>query len=717
MTKKSIRGRALSAGVALAAIAAALPAQAEEAAVLGEAAAEAGAEAGTLGAEITVYGRHEGYDVRNASSPTKTDTPLIDVPQAVAVLNRMQLDDQGVDSLNEALRYVPGVVLGQGEGHRDQVTLRGQNSSADFFLDGLRDDAQYYRPLYNTERVEVLKGANAMIFGRGGGGGVINRVSKAADMQDTFGSFAGSLGSWGDWTVAADANLPLATDVALRLNATREEFDSHRDSFSGHFTGIAPTLGFDLGEATRMVVAYEYGADRRLTDRGIPSIRPVATEPGHPIPGQYRTFFGSEELNRGSVDSHIGRARIDHEISDSLSANLTAQYAHYDKYYGNLVPRSATATTVTLEGYNSTTTRENAIVQGNLVWRGETGPITHTLLTGVEASWQDTAATRSEAFFGAGRTLTSGALPLARPLAIPAAVFGPLSRSSVSDVKVLSAYIQDQLAFGEHIQLVAGLRYDDFRIHSLNVMNGFAASRSDSKWSPRVGLIAKPQANISVYASYAISFLPQSGDQFAVLDATTATLAPEKFRNIEAGLKWDFTPELGLTAAVYRLDRTNTRSTNPLNGQPVLTGESRAKGFEIALNGRITPELQASLGYARQDGTIRAATTAAPAGRRLAQLPKHQLTAWTRYDFTRRFGLGLGMVHQSAQFATISNAVRLPGFTRFDAAAFFDVNDRVALQVNAENLTDRRYFPSAHTDNNISTGEPFNVKATVRVKF
>ena len=714
MTKTSIISRGLGTGAAIAALATALPAQAEEAPTV---LAEAAAEAALTGAEITVYGRHEGYDVNNASSPTKTDTPLIDVPQTVAVLNRTQLDDQAVASLNEALLYVPGVVLGQGEGHRDQVTLRGQNSTADFFLDGLRDDAQYYRPLFNTDRVEVLKGANAMIFGRGGGGGVINRVSKTADTQDTFGSLAGSLGSWGDWTVAADANLPLSAQAAVRINATYEDFDNHRDRFDGHFTGVAPTVGFDLGEATHVVVAYEYGADRRLTDRGIPSIRPVASEPGRPISGHYRTFFGTEAMNRGSVDSHIARARIDHTISDGLSANLTAQYAHYDKYYGNLVPRSATATTVTLEGYNSTTVRENAIVQGNLVWRGETGPVSHTLLTGVEAAWQDTAATRHEALFGSGRTLHSGALPLARQLAVPAVVFGPLSRSSISDVKVLSAYIQDQLAFGENLQLVAGLRYDDFRIRSRNVINGFAASRSDSKWSPRVGIIVKPQANISLYASYAISFLPQSGDQFAVLDATTATLAPEKFRNLEAGVKWDLTPELGLTTAVYQLDRTNTRSTNPLNGQPVLTGKSRAKGVEIALNGRITPQLQASLGYARQDGTIRATTTAAPAGRRLAQLPKHQLTAWARYDFTRQFGLGLGMVHQSAQYATISNAVRLPGFTRIDAAAYFDVNERLALQINAENLTDKRYFPSAHTDNNIATGEPFNVKATVRVKF
>ncbi|WP_292682355.1 TonB-dependent receptor plug domain-containing protein [Novosphingobium sp.] len=147
------------------------------------AAASALAGAGAARAEedapaIIVYGRPDGYDIEKTRTATKTETALIDVPQSVSVLSREQLDDQGLEQLGDALRYVPGVVLGQGEGHRDQISLRGQNTTADFFLDGLRDDAQYYRALYNIDRVEVLKGANALIFGRGGGGGVINRVSK-----------------------------------------------------------------------------------------------------------------------------------------------------------------------------------------------------------------------------------------------------------------------------------------------------------------------------------------------------------------------------------------------------------------------------------------------------------------------------------------------------------------------------------------------------------
>ncbi len=672
--------------------------------------AEAMAEAADAPA-IIVYGVPDGYGIEKTRSATKTETPLIDVPQTVAVLSREQLDDQGVESLNDALRYVPGVVLGQGEGHRDQITLRGQSTTADFFLDGLRDDAQYYRSLYNIDRVEVLKGANALIFGRGGGGGVINRVSKAPDFSKVRTDFAVGVDSFGGWSLAADLDQPLSESFAARINATYEDFANHRDFYNGHFTGIAPTLGWQLGEATRLVLGYEYADDQRVTDRGVPSFA------GTPLKGYDDTFFGSPTANHSSVQAHIARARLDHDFSDTLTANLTGQYAHYDKYYGNVYPRAAaTATTVELEGYNSDTIRENWIVQGNLVWKGETGGLGHQLLLGFEASDQLTDAKRSEATFGtaAASRIT---VPLAQRLTLPTVTFGASGRSSLSTVRVLSAYVQHQVDLGELVKVVLGLRYDDFRITSTNRVNSFRAARSDGKWSPRAGLIIKPRENVSLYASYAKSFLPQSGDQFTVLDATTATLAPEEFRNLEAGVKWDLTERLAFTAALFQIDRTNTRANDPVTGVVVQTGKSRTKGFELAAVGQITTGLQVTRGYALEDGEIVSTTAAAPAGRGLAQLPRHQFSAWGRYDFTDRLGLAVGAVRQSQQFATISNNVRLPGFTRIDAALFYKVSDALELQVNVENLTDTDYFPSAHTDNNISTGAPLNARLGVKLKF
>ena len=658
---------------------------------------------------IIVYGRPDGYDLDKTPTATKTDTPLIDVPQTINVISRELLDDQGVTSLGEALRHVAGVSLGQGEGHRDQITLRGQSSTADFFVDGIRDDAQYYRPLYNVERIEVLKGANAMIFGRGGGGGVINRVSKAAEFDRTRATLSSSVDTFGAWNVAADLGAPLSETIGTRFNATYEKFANHRQEFNGHFLGFTPTIGAHLGEATGLTLTYEYVEDRRITDRGVPSRN------GLPLTGYDDTFFGSPQINLSEVTAHLVHGRLDHEFSDSLKANLSLQFADYNKFYGNVYAGSAVsaANTLTLAGYDSSTDRQNLIGQGNLIWTGNTGTIGHTLLLGFEAGDQSTLADRHNAAFPSGATVA-----LAQRITIPPVTFAATpSSASQSDASFWSVYVQDQIDLGEHLKIVGGLRHDRFTISSTNLVSHFAGKRSDSKWSPRLGLILKPRENVSFYACYAKSFLPQSGDQFTVLDATTAALAPEEFQNYEAGAKWDLTEALALTGAVFRLDRNNTRATDPVTGFTVLSGKSRTEGIELSLVGRVTDKLDISLGYSLQDGEIRATTTAAPAGRPLAQLPRHQASAWGRYNFSKRFGLGLGLIHQSSQFATISNAVRLPAFTRIDAAAYYDLTDAVKLQLNVENLTDADYFPSAHTDNNISTGRPLNAKLTLRMKF
>ncbi len=657
---------------------------------------------------IIVYGRPDGYDIEKTPTATKTQTPLVDVPQAISVISREQLDDQAIATLGDALRYVPGVTLGQGEGHRDQITLRGQNSTADFFVDGIRDDAQYYRPLYNVERVEVLKGANAMIFGRGGGGGVINRVSKAPEFSRTQGSVSGGINSFGAWSLAADLGTPLSDQVGVRLNATYENFGNHRQLYGGHFVGITPTIGLQLGDTTSATLTYEYVEDRRLTDRGVPS------RGGLPLTGYDNTLFGSPSTNRSEVTAHLVHGRIDHAFSDTLSANLSVQYANYDKFYSNVYPNAAVTgtNTVALAGYSNGTDRTNLIGQGNLIWKGSTGGILHTVLLGFEAGDQDTFNTRNNAVFPSGATVT-----LAETITIPPVTFPVRTSASQSNASFWSVYAQDQIDIGEHIKLVGGLRYDHFNISSVNLVSGFSGQRSDGKWSPRIGLILKPRENVSVYASFAKSFLPQSGDQFAVLDATTEALAPEEFRNVEAGIKWDITPSLAFTTAVFRLDRSNTRATDPISGIVVQSGSSRAEGIEFSLVGRAAEGLDLSLGYALQDGEIRSTTTAAPAGRKLAQLPRHQASAWARYNVTPRLGLGLGVIHQSSTSATISNAVLLPAFTRIDAAAYYKVSDAVTVQLNVENLTDTDYFPAAHTDNNISTGKPLSAKATLRVKF
>lgn len=683
-------------------------------------AAEAQPEREYLPTDIVVTGNRDGYAVDDGSTATKTPTPLIDVPQAVAAITRDQLDDQNITSLNDALRFVPGVSMEAGEGHRDEVFIRGQETTADFYLDGVRDDAQYYRPLYNIERVEVIKGANALIFGRGAGGGAINRVSKTARIGQELVSGSASVDTFGAFSIATDVATPIGTDAAFRVNATYEELANHRDAFEGRFFGISPTATLALGASTDVVLSYTYDDDQRVTDRGIPSFRAPGSAVGGPLQGVDEVFFGDTAYNHSETQAHIARARLNHAFGNGLSANVTALYANYDKFYANIVPGAASDTNgdgiadrVSLSGYESGTDRENLIGQANLVWQGDTAGIGHTLLIGVEAMRQDTDARRDQALFAGASSTTA---PIVSTIAVPAFTVQP-QRASTSNLETLSFYAQDQIDIADWLQLIVGVRYDEFDLDSFNIAANFSAKRKDSKWSPRAGIVVKPQDTLSLYASYSESFLPASGDQFTVLSATSVQLEPESFETLEAGIKWAPRADLLATAAVFRLDRSNTPTVDSGTGLTVLTGKSRVQGFEASLAGSLGDALHLNLGYTYLDGEVRSAFSGAPLGTELQQLPEHQVGAWARYDFTDKFGLGLGLIHQSGQFASNSNQVRLPSYTRVDAAAYYTLNDRVGIQLNVENLFDEAYWPSAHGDNNIQPGKPLTAKIGVRFEL
>ncbi len=699
-----------------------LAAHAQALPMAADAGADAGAEAGADRPAIVVIGQADGYRADTANA-VKVPTVLLDVPQTVTVITRDQLNDQGITQLGDALRYVPGVVMGQGEGHRDQITLRGQNTTADFFLDGLRDDTQYYRSLYNIERIEVLKGSNALLFGRGGGGGVINRVSKTADLAGQRAALDGAVNSFGAFMLSADLNQPLGQTVGARLNGTYEEFGNHRDVYEGRFIGVNPTVTFAPGSDTRVTLSYSYGDDRRVVDRGVPSVAALPGQVSVPVEGFRDTFFGREDVNQSTVKTHFVQAGLTQRLTDTLSLNAAAQFNHADKYYGNVFasgPANLTARTVAVQSYNSFTERGSWTGQANLVWQGQTGGIKHTLLAGIEAIDQQTAASRSEGVFPATTASPaplSATVALAETITVPRVTFGAPSRSTDTGVSVFSAYVQDQIEIAPFLQIIGGVRYDSFRIAAENLLNGTTASRTDHKWSPRAGIVLKPRQSMSLYGSYTRSFLPQSGDQFSALDATQATLAPESFTNLEVGAKWDVTPALAFTAAAYRLTRENTRLNNPVTGLPELTGESRARGIELQLAGRIVPAWQVSLSAALQEGEIVSATASAPAGRKLAQLPNAQIALWSRYEVTDKLGLALGVTHQASSFATISNGVTLPAYTRVDTGLFYTLTPALSVQLNLNNVLNTGYFTSAHTDNNISTGEPRNVRLAVRAKF
>ncbi len=657
---------------------------------------------------IVVTGTSDGYAASNSVTATKTNTPLIDVPQTVNVITREQLDDQGHHSLADVLRYVPGVTVAQGEGNRDQISLRGQNTTADFFLDGVRDDVQYFRGLYNLERVEVLKGPYALIFGRGGGGGIVNRVQKSPMVDNAFIGGRASINSFGAYDFSADINQPLSDTIALRVNAAYENLDNHRDFYNGERYAVNPYIAAKLGEDWNIGLSYEYVNDDRALDRGIPSIA------GKPLTGFRDQFFGVPGANRTTLEAHIAKLRLDGQLTDNLQFSSTLLYGNYEKLYENVFangPVDPATNIVPLSGYSDPTKRENYIAQANLVWEVATGSIDHKILIGAEYGDQKSANKRINP------VLSSSVIDLDAPV-FPAVTFSGIARDTVSDVEFFSAYVQDQISIGDHFDIVAGLRYDSFDIAGTDLAPAIDRpfARKDEKISPRLGLIYKPQENVSIYTSYSQSFKPRSGDQFLTLSATDEDLAPEKFTNYELGAKWEIRAGFDITAAVFRLDRTNATTPDPANvTQTIVVGATRVKGVELSATGRITPDWQISAGYTFQNGYLRGNDDV-----RLAQVPEHQISIWNRYDVTDNLGAGLGVIHQSSQFAanrTSPVTTRLPSFTRVDAALFYTVSEQVKVQLNVENLFDTTYFSDAHNNNNISTGAPINGRLSVQVKF
>jgi catecholate siderophore receptor len=512
--------------------------------------------------------------------------------------------------------------------------------------------------------------------------------------------------------VSADINTPISEAAAFRLNTIYESLDTHRNFFSGERYAINPYLAADLGQ-WKIGLSYEYVNDDRVTDRGVPSIATVAGQPNRPITGYRNTFFGTPGVNRTGLEAHVAKVRLDGELTEKLNWSTTLLYGDYEKYYTNVFANGAASGqtgTVVLSSYTDPTKRQNFLAQTNLVWDVDLGSVGNKILLGLEYGDQASANQRRNGM------LSSDTLNLAN-IVYPAVTFGALARNTESNVQFISAYTQDQISFGEHVDVVVGLRYDRFEIKGTDLIGTprpFA--RTDEKVSPRIGLILKPQETISIYGSYSQSFLPRSGDQFLTMSASQQNLAPEKFTNYEIGAKWDIWPDLNVTLALFQLDRTNATTPDANNVTTTVNiGETLTKGVELAVTGRITTKWQMSGGYTYQDARLRGNSFV-----RLAQVPKHQFALWNRYNFNSGVGAGLGAVHQSSQFAVIRTAAtttRMPRFTRVDAGLFFTASEKLEFQVNFENLLNEEYFSDAQNNNNITPGAPFNARFTARMKF
>ncbi|HEU5254512.1 MAG TPA: TonB-dependent siderophore receptor [Vicinamibacterales bacterium] len=660
---------------------------------------------------VEVNGEAAG-NTPTVSTSTKTPTPLRDVPQAVTVVPRALIRDQLMSSVADTVNYIPGITTHQGENNRDQIVVRGNSSSADFYVNGVRDDVQYYRDLYNVERIEALKGPNGMVFGRGGGGGVINRVTKQAGFLRS-GETMLQAGSYGNRRFSADVNQPLTSSLALRVNGVFEDSDSFRRSVGLQRYGIAPSVTFVATPRTMLTIDYEHFHDQRVADRGISSFG------GRPVDVPRSTFFGNPADSQVRADVDLAAASIEHEARGFTIRNRTV-VGSYDRGYQNYVPGAVTddRSRVALTAYNNATARLNTFNQTDVTRAIRTGRVRHMLLFGGEIGRQRNQNVRNTGYFENASTTVMV------PLSEPSTALPVTYRQSATDANnrvrtyVGAVYLQDQAELSRFVQVIGGVRFDRFDLQFHNNRTGEALRRIDHLASPRAGVVLKPIASASIYSSFTRSYLPSSGDQFASLTVITQQMKPEQFTNYEVGAKWDATSELSLTTALYRLDRTNTRATDPNDPTRIVqTGSQRTDGYEFGINGTITHAWKMTGGYAHQHAFVTSATTAARAGAQVAQVPRHTFSLWNNYQLLPRVGAGLGIIRRTDMFAAIDDAVVLPAYTRADAAAFFSLSERTRLQVNVENLFDRSYFANADSNTNISPGSPRAVRVALSAGF
>ncbi len=664
-----------------------------------------------------------GYKADDTSSATRTDTPLKEVPQSITVITKDTVKDISIQSLTQAVEYVPGVQGAQGEGNRDAIIFRGNQSTSNFFADGVRDDVQIYRDLYNTENLEILKGPNAIASGRGGAGGIINRVTKDAGW-DPIRELRISAGSYSHKRTQIDIGNAINDVAAFRLNAVFEDSDSYRDGVDVKRYGIAPTVTIKPSDATKIRLKYEYFKDERIGDRGFPSVQAnpngddsIKNLGNRPYNlGDYDQFFGNAKLSPNESEVNAFSAFIEHDFDNGFTIKNSTRYADYDKFYQNIYPGTAIKAdgSLGLSSYRDETDRENFTNQTDLIYTLDAGAVEHKLLASLEITEQDN---KNRRIYPEDAKTTVN-------VSNPTAVLGPFTevlRNHDVEVSVLGITLQDQIKYNKWVATI-GVRYDDVKTKFHDIANEVPEETiNDDLWSPRVGLTYNSTDAVSVYGSYSVGRTLRAGDQLVSLRGNIgqAQLEPEKFINKEIGAKWDITPKLRLDAAIYELERENV-ITATIDDESILTDAQKTTGFELGLTGKMTSNWDLMAALTIQDGRLTKAVGSSPDGAQLANTPDRSLSVWNKYQINDVWSVALGIVSVSNRLAALETNTAtsiMPGYTRYDAAVFADFTDNLRLQLNIENLTDKEYAIFGHNRNNIMPGAPINGRATLIYNF
>ncbi len=641
--------------------------------------------------EVTITGR----PTLNAYATTLQNTP-----QNVNVIPQQVLTEQAVNSVQDALKNVPGITLNAGEGgtHGDNINLRGFAASDDFFLDGLRDTGFYTRDSFNVEGIEVYKGPASTLFGRGSTGGVVNQVTKTAKAAD-FERATVTAGTNNEIRATADVNYAMGEDAGFRLNLMDQDAKvADRDFVRNRRFGIAPSISFGIGKPVSLTLNYLHQEQDDVPDYGIPFAF------GKPVPVPRNTYYGLPSDDRTRARDDIGTALFKATLNDRLWFTDTARLGNYwfdsretAAHWGVAPPAPGT------DLADAVTFRDRPSVQGvvstamndaNLHALLTTGPISHHLVLGVEVDREESDLVRF-----ANEMSAIAPTPVLDP--DPNEAF-PGHQTQVTQTpdtitKTVSGLIGDTLDWGPHWEATAAVRVDRFNAVYNEPITQAHFEHTDTIASPRLSLIYKPDDKVSLYAAYGTSYDPSAEN--LSLTAKTAALAPEKDKTYEIGAKsLVLGGRLALQAALFQTEMSNARVGDPTNptAQQILAGEERVRGFEADAIGHLTPQIEIVAGYTHLDTETVKSSDLASIGKPLLNTAPDQANLWLVYEFHSPWKIGGGLNYLGRRTADVDDTTHVPGYVTADAMVSYRVNPHLTVQVNGYNLTDTYYFANSY---------------------
>ncbi|QXI06582.1 Ferrichrome outer membrane transporter/phage receptor [Pseudomonas fluorescens] len=653
--------------------------------------------------------------VKLSSTATRTSTPVRYVPQAIDSIKTSNVANYGTNDIGDALSGMPNV-SSSADTRFDSLRIRGFDASNDFYLDGIRDDSQYKRDLHNIERVEVLKGPAAVLYGRGSQGGIVNRVSKMPEFgrRSTIEAQAGSEDLR---SLYADLSTDPSENISLRLNMGNMDENSFRDGVSGNRQLFAPSMSWQLTPDLNWLVQYEYSRYNRTPDRGIPGVN------GRPADVGRDTTYGNDHDFIDDKSQSL-RSKLTYEINDNWQLRQTLGVFKLDSDFDNTYLTGYTPATnkVTRQHWQQDLTTRNVYNNVELEGGFDTFGLEHRLLTGIEIGSQR----RDPKLYNAATGRTPGAQP------VPSLdLYSPnrdlrhtgsmqVSSSSHTEVESRAVYVQDQLRLNDQWQLLGGLRYDTFDIESTNKLRNISEDRDSHSTSPRVGLVWTPLQNHSFYASWSKTFSPVGGGLIGITPGAagnTNDLSPELTKQKEIGVKSDwFDDRLSTTLAIYDLELYNRRTSDP--NDPTLTvmsGLQRSRGIELTATGNIVGNWYMRGGVGMQDAKIEKDNNGLE-GKRINNVAKHNGSLFLTWKPEMGWYGETGLTLVGQRYADNANTTVLPGYGRWDALLGYRFKDW-DLRAALNNITDREYYASATSQYQIQPGAPRSVVMTGTYSF